>query len=129
MTVHVVKVHDLLDGSAKAPGTKVLVDRIWPRGVSKEDLGHDEWLKAAAPSKGLRTWFDHNPEKFEEFTRRYRAELDAACTDTETQDDAREDVARLLKLAGDGDVSLLYAAHDREHNHAVVLADWIRDHA
>lgn len=114
--IAVVKVHDLLRGETEAPGTKVLVDRVWPRGIKKEELGHEEWLKDAAPSPELRRWFDHDADKFEEFSDRYREELDAS--------DA-EDLHTLLKLVGAGDVTLLFAAKDREVNHAVVLQAWL----
>lgn len=118
MKVSCVKVHDLLHGEAESEGTAVLVDRLWPRGVAKKDLHHDLWLKDVAPSPELRRWFDHDPAKFDEFTRRYRAELD------EAYGAGNGDVDTLLEL---GDVTLLYAAHDREHNHAVVLAAWIKE--
>ncbi|MGP6175137.1 DUF488 domain-containing protein [Corynebacterium sp. A21] len=113
MSVHPVKVHDL--GTTDAPGVKILVDRLWPRGIRKEDLGHDEWLKDVAPSPELRKWFGHEEERFAEFARRYREELDAG----------NEDVDKLRSLVREGDVTLLYAAKDREINHAVVLADWL----
>ena len=115
MSSYCVKVHDLLDGE-KAHGTKVLVDRVWPRGIKKEDLGHDEWLKDVAPSTELRKWFDHDEDKFDEFSERYRAELD----------EGGEDVDKLLELAKD-DVTLLYAAKDREINQARVLAEWLEE--
>lgn len=115
MSIYCVKVHDLLDGE-KAHGTKVLVDRVWPRGIKKDDLGHDEWLKDVAPSTELRKWFDHDEDKFDEFSERYRAELD----------EGGEDVDKLLELAK-GDVTLLYAAKDREINQARVLAEWLEE--
>lgn len=115
MTVRCVKVHDLVTSRAQSSGAVVLVDRIWPRGISKADLGHDEWLREAAPSPELRRWFGHDPDKFEEFSRRYRQELD----------EGGEDVDKLRELVDQGDVTLLYAAADRDHNHARVLADWL----
>ncbi len=115
MTIYLANVHDLLDGDASAHGTTVLVDRLWPRGVKKENLAHDEWLKGAAPSTDLRKWFGHDPDKFEEFASRYREELE----------EGGEDVDWLRKLADAGDVTLLYNAHDHEHNQAVVLKDWL----
>lgn len=93
-------------------GTRVLVDRLWPRGVSKEDAALDRWAKDVAPSDELRNWFDHDPERWDEFTERYRDEL----TDRDVVDELRE-------LADDGTLTLLYAATDREHNNAVVLQD------
>ncbi|EMA54476.1 DUF488 domain-containing protein [Halococcus thailandensis] len=93
-------------------GTRVLVDRLWPRGVSKEDAALDRWAKDAAPSDELRNWFDHDPERWDEFKERYRDEL----SDRDVVDELRE-------LADGGTVTLLYAATDREHNNAVVLRD------
>jgi uncharacterized protein YeaO (DUF488 family) len=92
----------------------VLVDRLWPRGVKKQDLVHDEWLKTVAPSGSLRRWFGHDPERFAAFAERYRQELEG-----------NEEVDRLAELAAKRPVTLLYAAKDREHNHARVLADTI----
>jgi len=105
------------DGERTPPGERFLVDRLWPRGVSKESLEGVEWLKDAAPSGGLRTWFGHDPERFTAFAERYRAELDA-------RPDA---LAPLLDAARRGPVTLLYAAKDTEHNHAVVLRDYLEE--
>lgn len=116
MTIECVKVHDLGRDDTSVIGVAVLVDRLWPRGVAKADLNYDEWLKDAAPSPGLRRWFDHDPDRFAEFTQRYREELDAG----------NEDIDKLVKLGG-GDLTLLYAAKDREYNHAVVLASWLKE--
>ncbi|MFI2102008.1 DUF488 domain-containing protein [Isoptericola sp. NPDC019693] len=94
-------------------GTRVLVDRLWPRGISKERAHLDRWCKEVAPSSGLRTWFHHSPERFEEFERRYRAELAGT-----------PEVAELAALgAGDRRLTLLYSARDTEHNQALVLRD------
>lgn len=117
MTVYCIKVHDLVDDRVQAAGTVVLIDRVWPRGIKKEDLGHDVWLKDAAPSSELRTWFGHDLERFEEFSRRYHGELDGGS----------EDVDRLVAMVDEGDVTLLYAAADRDHNHARVLAEWLKE--
>ncbi|MGA8708926.1 MAG: DUF488 family protein [Steroidobacteraceae bacterium] len=96
-------------------GVRVLVDRLWPRGLSRADARLTLWLKEVAPSTGLRTWFSHQPERFAEFSRRYRRELAA--------DPALSDLRRL----GRGrTVTLLYAAHDPEINHAVVLLQLLR---
>jgi uncharacterized protein YeaO (DUF488 family) len=103
---------------AAADGTRVLVDRLWPRGLRKEAAALDDWEKDIAPSPALRTWFGHRPERFAEFSRRYRAELA----------ERPEAAARLRSLARKGPVTLLYGAHDEEHNHARVLADWLADH-
>jgi len=115
MNVTCVNVHDLLHGEAQVHGTAVLVDRLWPRGVRKADLHHDLWLKEVAPTTELRKWFGHDPEKFDEFTRRYRAELD----------ENQEGWEPILQAAKGGDVTLLYSAHDVEHNNALVLMQYL----
>lgn len=94
-------------------GFRVLVDRLWPRGVSKEDAALDQWMKEIAPSTDLRKWFDHDPVRWEEFCRRYADELH----------ENAELVAQLRKLAHDGPVTLVYSAHDEAHNDAIVLRD------
>lgn len=98
-------------------GAGFLVDRVWPRGLSKESLAGGAWLREVAPSDGLRIWFGHRPERFAEFARRYREELDA-----------RPDAVRpLLDAAREGPVTLLYGAKDTEHNQAVVLRDYVSE--
>ena len=94
-------------------GYRILVDRLWPRGLKKEDAMLDEWNKEIAPSTELRKWFDHQPEKFEEFCKRYREELMAH----------QDDLKRLKEIAGERMVSLLYAAKDSQYNNAAVLMD------
>lgn len=94
-------------------GYRVLVDRLWPRGVSKERAQLDQWCKEIAPSTELRKWFDHDAHKFDEFDKRYKGEL----TDKE------EIVNHLLEIASNQPVTLLYAAKDEEHNHALVLKE------
>jgi uncharacterized protein YeaO (DUF488 family) len=96
-------------------GTRVLVERLWPRGLSKEKAHVDVWLKEVAPSSELRKWFRHDPEKFVEFRHRYEAELQSEI--------AQEALAKLRDLALQGPITLVYAAHDSEHNNAVVLRD------
>jgi uncharacterized protein YeaO (DUF488 family) len=96
-------------------GARVLVDRIWPRGVAKESAALTLWLKAIAPTTALRKWFGHDPARWTEFRRRYRAELDANPAAVE----------ELGRLVGAGRVTLVYAAHDRTHNHARVLAEFM----
>ncbi|QTX05074.1 DUF488 domain-containing protein [Agromyces archimandritae] len=99
-------------------GFRVLVDRMWPRGVSKSRADLAEWDKDVAPSRELREWFGHDPAKMDAFAERYRAELDANPA-------AKE----LLALGGEHDtVTLLYGAKDEHHNQAVVLLDWLADH-
>ena len=92
-------------------GTRVLVDRLWPRGVSKIDAALDEWMKELAPSTELRKWFGHDPERWQEVGRRYRAELS----------DHGVLLSKLRALARKGQVTLVYSAHDELHNDAVVL--------
>lgn len=108
--IHMKRVYD---EPAKADGTRVLVDRIWPRGVRKDEAAIDEWLKEIAPSTELRKWFGHSPERWEEFRRRYEAEL------AENEDA----VERLLDLCRKGDVTLVYAARDDEHSNARVIKE------
>ncbi len=105
------------DPPPKDAGQRVLVDRLWPRGVSRQELAPDLWLKEIAPSTGLRKWFGHDPNKWTEFRRRYRAELDGN----------PEPVARLRSLAQKGPLVLLYGAKDERHNHALVLRDYLTD--
>ena len=96
-------------------GQRVLIDRLWPRGVSKVDAHVDLWFKDIAPSTELRQWFGHDPARWEEVQRRYRAELQA-------NPDA---VARMRQLANEGKVTLLYAARDAAHNHALILLEFL----
>lgn len=99
----------------KGDGKRFLVERLWPRGIKKEGLRMAGWLKETAPSNELRQWFSHDPAKWEEFQRRYRAELDE-----------RPDAWRsLLEAAADGDLTLLFSARDTEHNNAVALRDYL----
>ena len=97
-------------------GYRVLVDRLWPRGVSKERAAIDLWLKEIAPSAELRKWFDHDPAKWTEFKKRYRAELKKL----------DEPVDLLKKEAKRGTVTLVYGARDEAHNHALVLRDYLQ---
>ncbi|NLA56959.1 MAG: DUF488 family protein [Corynebacterium humireducens] len=115
--IHTAKVHDVLRGDATVHGRGVLTDRLWPRGVAKADMEW-AWLKNVAPSTELRKWYGHDPEKWTEFRKRYRAELD------ELAAEGQEDVEKLLQWAED-DLTLLYGAADREHNQAIVLAEWL----
>lgn len=120
MSVSCLRVHDLVSGDSD-PGAAhvVLVDRLWPRGVSKESLGHEEWCKAAAPSPDLRSEFHSGAIEFDGFAERYRAEL--------ARGEAAEAVEHLASLAADGGLVLAYASKDTEHNHALVLADVVAD--
>ncbi|MGE0081659.1 MAG: DUF488 domain-containing protein [Thiohalomonadaceae bacterium] len=110
-----IDVKRVYDPSAKSDGARVLVDRVWPRGVRKEELALDAWEKDVAPSPALRTWFGHDPARWEEFRRRYFAELDRR----------PEALARLRALARRGRLTLLFSARDTEHNNAVALRDYL----
>ncbi|WLD93273.1 DUF488 domain-containing protein [Alkalihalobacillus sp. AL-G] len=100
----------------KKDGKRILVDRVWPRGVSKEEANLDVWLKEVAPSPDLRKWFGHDPEKFGSFKEKYNKELD--------NDQEKSDAFQKLKeLAKNEDLILLYGAKDEEHNHAIVLKE------
>lgn len=101
------------DPAGPADGTRVLVDRIWPRGVRKADAALDHWYREVAPSTELRKWFGHDPERWPEFRRRYRSELAQA----------PEALRALMALCRRGPVTLLFGARDREHNQAVVLRE------
>lgn len=103
--------------AAAGDGYRVLVDRLWPRGVKKEEAALDLWAKDLAPSPELRKWFGHDPARFEAFAHRYRRELAAA--------PAREQLAELVRRATRGRVTLVYGARDEAHNGAVVLKDEI----
>lgn len=112
-----LKIKRVYDEVANNDGYRLLVDKIWPRGVSKEDAQLDEWNKDLAPSDDLRKWFDHDKEKFDEFTKRYKKELE----------EQQEDLKRIKEMAKDKRVCLLYGAKDEEHNQAVVLKEILED--
>ncbi len=103
------------DPPAPDDGARFLVERLWPRGISKENLQMEAWLKDAAPSSDLRKWFNHDPDKWEEFRRRYFAELEANPAAWQS----------LLETARRQRVTLLYSSHDREHNNAVALKEFL----
>lgn len=108
------------DGADDGDGVRVLVDRLWPRGVRKEAACLDEWCKGVAPSADLRTWFGHREERFDEFAAAYRHELDAS-------EDAAAFVARCRAWLSQGNVTLLYAARSTTCNHAAVLRQWVAE--
>jgi uncharacterized protein YeaO (DUF488 family) len=113
-----LKLKRAYDAPARGDGWRVLVERLWPRGVRKEELAVGAWLKDLAPSTELRKWFGHDPERWPEFERRYRRELERPA--------AAALVAELAHRAAEGPVTLVYAARDTEHNSAVVLRDAMR---
>ncbi len=98
-------------------GTRVLVDRVWPRGVARATAALDDWLPDAGPSTELRKWFGHDPERWDEFRERYRAELADS-----------PHVAELAAIADAQPLTLLYSARDTEHNQAIVLAEVVSEH-
>lgn len=106
--------------ASKTDGARILIDRLWPRGQSKEKLQLTAWVKEIAPSTELRKWFGHDPDKWEAFRKRYRAELDAN----------PEAVAELQGLLNEHpNATLLFMAHDEKHCNAVALAEYLREHA
>ncbi len=113
-----IRVKRVYETPEKDDGARVLVDRLWPRGLKMERAALSLWLKEIAPSSELRQWFGHDPARWAEFVRRYRAEL------------AHNEmaVAELTKLMGEGRVTLLYSAHDTAHNNAIALAAWLQEH-
>ncbi len=100
---------------ARSDGTRFLVERLWPRGLRKEELDAHAWLKDVAPSTELRKWFSHDPAKWSEFKRRYYAELDKE----------PEAWLPIIQAARHGNVTLLYSSHDQEHNNAVALQQYL----
>jgi uncharacterized protein YeaO (DUF488 family) len=113
-----VRLKRAYDAPAKSDGRRVLVDRLWPRGVSKDELQLDDWLKEVAPSTGLRKWFGHDPAKWGAFKDRYFRELD----------EQSEAVERLLARGRGGTVTLVFGAKDVHHNDAVALKEYLERH-
>jgi uncharacterized protein YeaO (DUF488 family) len=105
------------DEAEPGDGYRVLIDHVWPRGISRERAQLDEWARELAPSDELRKWFGHDPARFARFRTRYRDELAGHA----------EHVAALRELAQRGPLTIVYAARDRDHNNAVVLAELLRD--
>ncbi len=99
----------------RSDGTRLLVERLWPRGIKKTELRLDGWLKDAAPSTELRRWFSHDSARWDEFRRRYDAELDAS----------RKAWAPIVEASRRGTVTLIYSSHDTEHNNAVALRQYL----
>jgi uncharacterized protein YeaO (DUF488 family) len=111
----VIQIKRARDPAEPADGVRYLVDRLWPRGIAKARLNLDGWLKDVAPSDELRRWFGHKPERWEEFKRRYSAELDSN----------PESWRPILEPARKGTVTLLYAAHDEEDDNAAALMEYL----
>ncbi len=112
-----VRIKRVYDDPSADDGLRVLIDRLWPRGKSKEKAKIDVWWKEGAVSEPLRRWFNHEPAKWNEFRRRYREELAAHPKEVES----------LLAAAGAGRLTLLFAAKDRDHNNAVVLQGFLEE--
>ena len=110
-----VKLKRAYEPAARSDGHRVLVERLWPRGIRKQDLALDEWLKDIAPSTELRKWFSHDPERWAEFKQRYLDEL--------RMTPAREALKALSARASKGTLTLVFSSHDAEHNNAVVLLE------
>jgi uncharacterized protein YeaO (DUF488 family) len=113
--IHLARVYDR---DAPGGGPRFLVERLWPRGVRRADLQLTDWLRDAGPSDELRRWFGHDPRKWDEFRRRYSAELDGR----------PESWRPLLEAAAAGEVTLLYSSRDAEHNNAVALREHLSRH-
>lgn len=112
-----IAVKRVYDPAAASDSQRVLVDRLWPRGMSKEKAALTLWLKEIAPSDELRHWFDHEPERWEEFRKRYAGELDTN----------PEPLRELGSLLEQGRVTLLYGAHEERYNNAVALAGYLKE--
>ncbi|QQZ08798.1 DUF488 domain-containing protein [Heyndrickxia vini] len=114
-----IKIKRAYEPISEVDGKRILVDRLWPRGISKEKANIDEWMKNIAPSNELRKWFNHDPEKFDKFREKYKEELD----NTELHDDLK----KLRKMNDEGTVTLVYSAKDEEHNQAIVLKQYLEE--
>jgi uncharacterized protein YeaO (DUF488 family) len=112
----VIRSKRIYEPPSSGDGFRVLIDGIWPRGVSRERAAIDQWVRELAPSARLRRWYAHDPERFEEFARRYRAELGAQ----------REALSELRRRSRTGVVTLVFAARDADHSNAAVLGDVLR---
>ena len=118
MASETLRIKRVYEPNEKADGRRVLVDRLWPRGLTREKAAIDRWLKELGPSTELRKWFDHRTERWQEFTKRYRRELAGPA--------ARPLMKELATMAAAGPLTLLFSAHDEEHNQAVVIAHVLR---
>jgi uncharacterized protein YeaO (DUF488 family) len=112
-----VRYRRIYDDASPEDGVRILVDRIWPRGMRKQDANVDEWLRDVAPSTELRRWYGHDLDRYEEFRRRYLAEL--------REPERQHAVRRLRGAAGHNRMTLLTATRDLEHSQAAVLAHWL----
>jgi uncharacterized protein YeaO (DUF488 family) len=108
MAIHIKRIYE---PAAKSDGYRLLVDRLWPRGIKKEDAHIDKWLKEIAPSNALRKWFNHEPEKWQQFKTKYHAEISGSAALAELRADMHKHTV----------ITLLYAAKDEKHNQALAL--------
>jgi uncharacterized protein YeaO (DUF488 family) len=115
---HPIEIGRVYDAPSREDGARVLVDRIWPRGLSKEKARLDEWCKAVAPSTALRKWYDHDPQRFEEFGRRYRSELHEPAPAAALQ--------HLVELAAQGPLTLLTATKQADISEAAILVELLQ---
>ncbi len=114
----ILKIKRVYDQPSKLDGYRILVDRLWPRGVTKEDASLHAWLKSLAPSTSLRKWFNHDPELWQEFIKKYKAELKK-----------NKAILEFLETYGHiKKITLVYAALDKEHTHALVLMEFLEEH-
>lgn len=113
-----IQLKRVYEAASRDDGTRFLIERLWPRGIKKEALKMDAWIKEAGPSTELRQWFSHDPAKWAEFQRRYAKELDGRA----------EVLEPIRKAAKHGAVTLLYSSHDEEHNNAVALKGYLGKH-
>jgi uncharacterized protein YeaO (DUF488 family) len=116
MTIRIKRIYE---PKAKTDGCRILVDRVWPRGMKKEDAHLDHWMKEVAPSTALRKWFAHDPEKWSQFRKKYHAELKKNSSSLEELLDAMHTCKT---------VTLLFSAKDEEHNQAIALRDYLLEH-
>lgn len=112
-----IKIKRIYEKAAGSDGRRILIDRIWPRGVRKEDANLDDWIKDIAPSTELRKWFNHETEKFDDFAKKYKKELEKYPDITE----------ELINKAKEKRLTLLYGAKDEKHNQAVVLKKFLEN--
>jgi uncharacterized protein YeaO (DUF488 family) len=110
-----IQLKRVYEESSENDGKRILIDRLWPRGLTKEKARIEIWLKDISPSTELRTWFGHDPSKWDDFKRRYRNELK----------NNSESVSKLIEQISQGKVTLVYSAKDKEHNNAVVLVEYL----
>ena len=115
--MHKINIKRIYDKPFKTDGVRILVDRLWPRGISKDKAKLDFWEKEIAPSSELRVWFGHKPERFEEFAKKYREELTLHL----------DKIKKIKKVLNSHNITLLYAAKDTKNNQAIILKDFIEN--